>query len=68
MAMVVALMDDVLSRDYVGDDSTTLLPKSRLGYLVVGVFKKLGVYASIIKSNDFLFFHQLILPMCNPEI
>ena len=37
VAMIVTLKNDVLSRDYVDDGSTTLLPKSRLGYLVVDV-------------------------------
>ena len=60
-----AMKDDVLVREgVVGDD---LFPKSWLGFLDVNVLKKLGLSSSTVKTNDFLFFLQLILPMCDPE-
>ena len=44
-----------------------MFPKSRLGSLDVKVLKKLGLTSSTMKTNYFLFFLQLILPMCDPE-
>ena len=57
--------DDGLSRCGVTDDE--MFPKSRLGSLDVKVLKKLGLTSSTMKTNYFLFFLQLILPMCDPE-
>ena len=44
-----------------------LFPESRLGCLDAEVLKKLGLTSSIMKTNDFLFFFQLILPICDVE-
>ena len=42
-----------------------LLPESRLGNLDAKVLKKLGLTSNRMKTNDFLYFYQLILPICD---
>ena len=42
-----------------------LMPESRLGNLDAKVLKKLGLTSNRMKTNDFLFFYQLILPICD---
>ena len=60
-----AVDDDVLER--VGVEEDDLFPESRLGSLDADVLRKLGLTSSTVKTNDFLFFLQLILPMCDPH-
>ena len=47
------------------DDS--LFPENRLGCLDGTVLKRLGLTSSRMKTNDFLFFYPLVLPICNTE-
>ena len=57
--------DDVLER--VGVENDDLFPKSRLGSLDADVLRELGLTSSTVKTNDFLFTLQLILPICDPQ-
>jgi hypothetical protein len=43
---------------------STMFPNARLGYLDVDVLKKLGMSKNRMDTRDFLFFYQLILPIC----
>ena len=47
--------------------NVVLFPSSRLGKLDVRVLKKMGLTSNIMKTNDFLFFLQLILPICDTK-
>ena len=60
-----AVDDDVLER--VGVEQDDLFPKSRLGSLDADILRKLGLASSTVKTNNFLFFLQFILPMCDPQ-
>ena len=51
-----------MSRKYA---ENTLFPKSRLGNLDKNVLKKLGLNKICMDEQDFLFFYQLILPICD---
>jgi len=42
-------------------------PSERMEYLDADVLRRLGLTSSIMKTNDFLFFYQLLLPMCDTE-
>ena len=44
-----------------------LFPPQREGFLDVEVLKKLGMNRKILDEKDFLFFYQLILPICKIE-
>ena len=60
-----AVSEDVLKREGVEKDD--LFPKSRLGCLDADVLRELVLTPSRVKTNDFLFSLQLILPMCDPQ-
>ena len=49
----------------ISSSSEDLMPESRLGNLDAKVLKKLGLNSTRMKTNDFLFFYQLILPICD---
>ena len=44
-----------------------LFPKSRLGCLDVDVLRELGMNAKVMETDNFLFFYQLILPICDTK-
>ena len=44
-----------------------LFPECRKGSLDEEVLKKLGMKKKIMEDDDFLFFYQLLFPMCNTE-
>ena len=48
-----------------GSSMNNLFPKTRLGCLDVDMLRKLGMSAKVMDTNDFLFFYQLILPICD---
>ena len=50
-----------------GATNNDLFPTTRLGSLDKTILKKLGIKRKILETNDFLFFYQLILPICNTE-
>ena len=57
--------DDHLHR--VGANENDPFPSDRMGYLDADLLRRLGLTSSIMKTNDFLFFYQLLLPMCDTE-
>ena len=42
-------------------------PKSRLGCLDVDVLRELGMNSKVTETDNFLFFYQLILPICDTK-
>ena len=60
-----AVSENVLEREGVEKDD--LFPKSRLGCLDADVLRELGLTPSTVKTNDSLFFLQLLLPTCDPQ-
>ena len=61
------MVEDVMSREGVDENSTTLFQKVVWDILISYVSKKLDLNDSIIKTNASIFFRQLILPMYDPE-
>ena len=50
-----------------GVTDSNLFPDDSRGCLDIKVLKKLGLNSQVMKTNDFLFFYQLILPICDTE-
>ena len=50
-----------------GATEEEMFPEDRLGNLDARVLTALGLKSSTMKTNDFLFFYQLILPICNTQ-
>ena len=55
-------MYEGMSRKYA---DFTLLPNARMGYLDKDALKKLGMSKTRMDTKDFLFFYQLLLPICD---
>ena len=50
-----------------GATRENVFPESRVGSLDVDLLKKMGLTAERVTECDALFFHQLLLPICDPK-
>ena len=56
-----------ISKNHKPSTITNLFPNERKGSLDVDVLKKLGMKKKVLDEDNFLFFYQLILPICDPK-
>jgi hypothetical protein len=63
--------DDGTSESHFGREGATsedMFPESRKGALDCDLLERLGLTKERMKKEDALFFHQLLLPMCDPKM